>query len=61
MLNQTYQKVSVAVTRINEILLNTKYEDEKFGDISLRKVNGVIEFKNVYFGYPDEKNILKNF
>ena len=60
-LNQTYQKVSVAVTRINEILLNTKYEDEKFGDISLRKVNGVIEFKNVYFGYPDEKNILKNF
>ena len=60
-LNQTYQKVSVAVTRINEILLNTKYEDEKYGDISLRKVNGVIEFKNVYFGYPEEKDILKNF
>ena len=60
-LNQTYQKVSVALSRINEILLNKKYEDEKYGNISLRKVNGVIEFKNVYFGYPDEKDILKNF
>ena len=60
-LNQTYQKVSVALGRINEILLNKKYDDEKYGDISLRKVNGVIEFKNVYFGYPEEKDILKNF
>ena len=60
-LNQTYQKVVVALRRINELVLNRKYEDEKYGDISLRKVNGVIEFKNVYFGYPDEKDILKNF
>lgn len=60
-LNQTYQKVSVAVSRINEILLNKKYEDEKYGDISLKKVKGVIEFKNVYFGYPNEREILKNF
>ena len=60
-LNQTYQKVLVALKRINELVLNRKFEDEKYGDISLRKVNGVIEFKNVYFGYPDEKNILKNF
>ena len=60
-LNQTYQKVSVALGRINEILLNKKFEDEKYGDISLRKVNGIIEFKNVYFGYPDEQDILKNF
>ena len=60
-LNQTYQKVSVAVSRINEILLNKKYEDEKYGNISLKKVKGIIEFKNVYFGYPGEKNILKNF
>ncbi len=60
-LNQTYQKVVVALGRINEILLNKKYEDEKYGDISLRKVKGVIEFDNVTFGYPGEKNILKNF
>jgi ATP-binding cassette subfamily B protein len=60
-LNQTYQKVVVALKRINELVLNRKFEDEKYGDISLRKVNGVIEFKNVYFGYPDEQDILKNF
>ena len=60
-LNQTYQKVSVAVSRINEILLNKKYGDEKYGNISLKKVKGVIEFKNVYFGYPNEREILKNF
>ena len=60
-LNQTYQKVIVALKRINEIVLNKKFEDEKYGDISLRNVEGVVEFKNVYFGYPDEKDILKNF
>ena len=60
-LNQTYQKVVVALRRINELVLNRKFEDEKYGDISLRKVKGVVEFKNVYFGYPDEKTILKNF
>ena len=60
-LNQTYQKVSVAVSRINEILLNKNYEDEKYGDISLKNVKGVIEFKNVYFGYPNDREILKNF
>ena len=60
-LNQTYQKVVVALRRINELVLNRKFEDEKFGNVSLRKVEGIVEFKNVYFGYPDEKNILKNF
>jgi ABC-type bacteriocin/lantibiotic exporters, contain an N-terminal double-glycine peptidase domain len=60
-LNQTYQKVAVALSRINEILLNKKYEDEKYGNISLKDVKGVIEFKNVYFGYPDDRTILKNF
>ena len=60
-LNQTYQKVTVALGRINEIVLNKKFEDEKYGDISLKKVEGIVEFKNVTFGYPDEGDILKNF
>lgn len=60
-LNQTYQKVLVAVGRINEILLNKKFEDEKYGDISLKNVKGIVEFKNVTFGYPNERVILKNF
>ena len=60
-LNQTYQKVTVALGRINEIVLNKKFEDEKYGDVSLKNVEGVVEFKNVTFGYPDEADILKNF
>ena len=60
-LNQTYQRVSVSLSRINEILLNKKFEDEKYGEIKLDNPKGIIEFKNVYFGYPGEQNILKNF
>lgn len=60
-LNQTYQKVSVALGRINELVLNKKFEDEKYGDKTIKDVKGVIEFKNVTFGYPDEKDVLKNF
>ena len=59
--SQTYQKVMVSLSRVNEILENRLYEDEKFGDIDLKKVTGIIEFKNVSFSYPDEDTILKNF
>ena len=60
-LNQTYQKVTVALGRINEIVLNRKFEDEKYGNVSLKHVKGIVEFKNVTFGYPEEADILKNF
>ena len=60
-LNQTYQKVSVALGRINELVLNKKFEDEKYGNVTLNHVKGVIEFKYVTFGYPEESNILKDF
>lgn len=60
-LNLLYQRVSVSLSRINEILLNKKFEDEKYGEIKLDNPKGIIEFKNVYFGYPGEQNILKNF
>ena len=58
---QTYQKVAVALSRINEILLNKKFDDEKFGKKTLKDIKGEIELKNVYFSYPDEENVLKNF
>ena len=60
-LNEIYQRVTVALSRINEIILNRNYEDETFGEEKLNKVNGIIEFKNVNFGYPDEDLILKDF
>lgn len=60
-LNIMYQKVTVALLRINEIILNRKFADESFGKETIKDAKGVIEFKNVNFGYPDEDIILKNF
>ena len=60
-LTQTYQKVSVSISRVNDILENRLYKDEKFGNKKLVNVKGVIEFKDVNFNYPDEGNILNNF
>lgn len=60
-LTQTYQKLVVSLGRVNEILENRLYEDEKFGTKTINKNNGVIEFKNVTFAYPGEKVTLKNF
>ena len=58
---QTYQNVKVSVSRVNDILENRLYEDEKFGNIELENVNGNIEFKDVSFAYPDEEDTLNNF
>ena len=60
-LTQTYQKVSVSISRVNDILENRLYRDEEFGNKKLVNVKGVIEFKDVNFNYPDEGNILNNF
>ena len=57
-LNQTYQRVLVALGRINEIILNKKFNDEKYGDIKLDEVKGIIEFKDVTFSYQKEHNVL---
>lgn len=60
-LTQNYQKLSVSISRVNDILENRLYEDEKFGNKTLNNIKGTIEFKNVYFSYPEEDNILKDF
>ena len=55
-----FNKVSVSLKRIDEIVNNRLYEDEKFGDKELKSAKGTIEFKNVYFKYrPEEDNTLK--
>lgn len=55
----SFNKVSVSLNRIDEILSNRLYESEKFGNISLDKVKGELEFKDVYFKYSkDEDNTL---
>lgn len=60
-LTQTYQKTIVAIGRVNDILENRLYEDEKFGSTELSDIDGTIEFKNVTFSYPEEDITLNNF
>ena len=56
----SFNKVSVSLKRIDEIVNNRLYEDEKFGDKELKSVKGIIEFKNVFFKYrAEEDNTLK--
>jgi len=56
-----YNKVSVSLKRIDEIVNNRKYKDEKFGKEELINTKGLIEFKNVKFKYKDdEEYTLKN-
>lgn len=57
----TYQKVSVSIERVNEILENRLYQDEKFGNKKLDNIKGTLEFKDVTFGYPNEEVTLNNF
>ena len=60
-LTQTYQRVSVSISRVNDILENRLYQDQSFGTKEITNIKGVIEFKNVTFSYPEEENILNNF
>ena len=52
-----YNKVSVSLKRIDEIINNRKYKDEKFGVMSLENPKGFIEFKNVKFKYTDDEEL----
>lgn len=60
-LARTYNRVVVSITRVNEILENRLYNDEKFGNVNLNDIKGEIEFKDVDFGYPNEEVTLKKF
>ena len=60
-LTQTYQRVVVSVGRVNEILENKLYKDEKFGDRDINNTNGLLEFKDIVFSYPDENITLDHF
>ena len=60
-LTQCYQKVSVSISRVNDIMENRLYKDVSFGTKEISNSKGTVEFKNVYFSYPDEDNILKDF
>lgn len=55
-----FNKVSVSLKRIDEILNNTLYHDEFFGRETLTNIHGTITFKEVKFRYrEEEENTLK--
>lgn len=60
-LTQTYQKTVVSIGRVNDILENRLYKDEKFGYDVIENIQGNIKFKNVIFAYPDEDVTLNKF
>ena len=51
-----YNKVTVSLKRISEIVNNKLYDDEKFGDVVLENVKGDIQFTNVKFRYSDDED-----
>lgn len=60
-LTQTYQKTVVSISRVNDILENRLYNDEKFGYDAIENIQGNIKFKDVTFAYPDEDVTLNKF
>ena len=59
--SQTYQRLVVSLSRVNEILNNKLYNDEVFGEKQISNCKGILEFNDVTFAYPNEKPILKDF
>lgn len=59
--SKTYERLSVAIGRINEILNNKLYKDVKYGKKTLKNVKGILEFKDVTFNYKNEETLLDKF
>lgn len=56
----SYNKITVSLKRIGEIIENRLYEDESFGEMFLEHSEGVLTFQQVKFKYKgDESYTLK--
>ncbi|MBQ4031866.1 MAG: ABC transporter ATP-binding protein [Bacilli bacterium] len=53
-----FNKVTVSLKRIDEILNNKLYEDEKFGKKEIKDKKVRIEFKDVKFKYRDDEELI---
>lgn len=56
----SYNKVTVSLKRIGEIVNNELHEDEKFGTKTITSINGNIEFKDVKFKYSSDEDYTLN-
>lgn len=54
----SYNKVIVSLKRIDELLNNKLYKDEKFGTKRIKDKKVLIEFKNVKFKYRDDDELI---
>ncbi len=52
-----YNKVTVSLKRIDEIVNNKLYEDEKYGTKELKNTKGVIDFIDVKFKYKEDEEL----
>ncbi len=52
----SFNKVTVSLKRIGEILNNELYQDEKYGDKVLENTKGIIKFENVKFKYTEKED-----
>ena len=52
----SFNKVSVSLKRIDEIVNNRLYQDEQFGTKELKNTKGIIEFKDVKFKYREDED-----
>ncbi|MBE5749023.1 MAG: ABC transporter ATP-binding protein [Clostridiales bacterium] len=57
----TLQSTAAAAERVFEFLESDEMPDESQIEIKLENVKGNIEFKDVYFGYNQEKIVIKGF
>ena len=53
----SYSKIKVSLDRMDKILNNDLYDDEKFGDKELKNPKGVVEFHDVKFKYRDDEDL----
>lgn len=54
-----FKDFNLSATRVFEIIDSKTFRKEKFGKQHIDKVKGDFEFRNVYFGYEKNKDILK--
>ena len=55
------QSAAAASERVSEFLQETELDDESHKTDVLKDVHGDVSFKNVYFGYAEDKTIINNF
>ena len=54
------KQFNLSCDRVFDIIDNDKFKKETFGTYHKKKLDGELEFKNVYFSYDKDKDVLKD-